>query len=82
MEEPEEFGKMNCPVDGKGVRGLMKLREWGALWMGKVSGSQRNCENELTCGRERHQEINEFGRMNCPVDGKGVRKSTESRKNG
>ena len=68
---------MNWPVDGKGVRGSMKLRGWIAPWMGKVSGSQRNCENELTCGWERHQGINEIERMNWLVDGKGVRKSME-----
>ena len=29
-------------MDGKGVRESTKLREWGAPWMGKVSGSQWN----------------------------------------
>ena len=37
-----EFGKMNCPVDGKGVRESTKLREWDDLWTGKASGDQRN----------------------------------------
>ena len=37
-----EIEKMNCPVDGKGVRGSMKLREWDDLWTGKASGDQRN----------------------------------------
>ena len=79
MEESTEFGKMNCPVDGKGVRESTELGGWDDLWMGKASGSQRNCENGMTCGRERHQEINEIERMNCPVDRKGVRGSTKLR---
>ena len=70
---------MNCPVDGKGVRESTKLREWDDLWTGKASGSPWNCENELTCGWERHQGINEIERMNCPVDGKGIRGSTKLR---
>lgn len=34
-------------------------------------------EDELPRGWERRQGINEIERMNCPVDRKGVRESTE-----
>ena len=37
-----EIERMNCPVDGKGVRKSTKLREWDDLWTGKASGDQRN----------------------------------------
>lgn len=47
--------------------------------MGKASGDQRNCKNGMICESVRRQGVHEIEKMNCPVDGKGVRESTKLR---
>ena len=42
MEESTEFGKMNCPVDGKAVRESTELGKMDALEKSKSDKGQRN----------------------------------------
>ena len=41
-----------------------ELGEWDDLWNGQVSGSPRNCEDELTCESGRCRGVHEIARMN------------------
>ena len=50
-------------MERKGVRESTKLGGWDDLWNGKVSGSPRNWEDELTCESGRCQGVHEIERM-------------------